>query len=349
MSEGLLALSDGSMRPDLDERSVGNARKSIVYPVWIILVLTTVAAYIFDIPLQYQFIPLVASVVFLGLPHGAVDHLMIPKARSKAFSFRWMLKISAVYLVLGTSYLLLWFAEPVLAFVFFIAVTWFHWGEGELYIVQQLFMEKQMSGVQKTLEVAIRGAAPMILPLIAFPEYYRMIAEATVNLFTSDNHSIALSLGSTTETLMLTTYILTALLLFIHVYRNTENSVSLRHTATDITVLTVFFLTVPPILAVGLYFCLWHSLRHAFRYSMLDSESREGLKQGSIIPAFRRFFIDSAPLTAASLVLLGGLYLFLSVSSGLENIVGVYLVLIAVLTLPHVLLMIWLDRIQGLY
>ncbi len=337
------------MRPELEQEAVRNARKIIIFPVWIILLSAISATYIFDVPLQYQFVPLIASMVFLGLPHGAVDHLMIPKARNESFSVRWMMKISAVYLLLGTSYLLLWLIQPVLAFALFIAITWFHWGEGELYVVQQLFMDKSLTGVQKTLEVVLRGAAPMILPLIAFPEYYRLIAEATVNLFTSGNTSIALSLPNTAKTLILTAYILAALILFVYIYRGSGNSLSLKYTVADISILTLFFLTVPPILAIGLYFCLWHSVRHAFRYSMLDNEPREGLQQGSVMPAARRFFIDSAPLTAVSLVLLGGLYYFLSVSSGLENLIGVYLVLIAVLTLPHIVLMIWLDRIQGVY
>lgn len=337
------------MRPELNREIVENVRKSLVYPVWTVLLLTSFTLLFFDIPIRYQFIPLAVSMVFLGLPHGAVDHLMIPRAKGEDFSLRWLAWISAVYFSLGMIYLLLWISYPVLAFVLFIVLTWFHWGEGELYIVQQLFMDRKMNSIQKILEVTVRGAAPMILPLIAFPEYYRMIADITVNLFTSNNISVtALLLPHESRALLFTAYIVTTVLLLATVYRN-SGITAFAYSSVDILILTVFFITVPPILAVGLYFCLWHSARHGFRYSMLDTVARKGLEKGSIRPAIKRFVLDSIPLTTVALVMLAGLYYVLSISTGFEDLIGAYLVLIAVLTLPHVFFMIQLDRIQELY
>jgi hypothetical protein len=55
-------------------------------------------------------------------------------------------------------------------------------------------------------------------------------------------------------------------------------------------------------------------------------------------------------LTAVSLGLLGGLYLIVPVqpASGAET-VGLYLVLISVLTLPHVLVVSYMDRVEGVW
>jgi len=53
-------------------------------------------------------------------------------------------------------------------------------------------------------------------------------------------------------------------------------------------------------------------------------------------------------MTAGALALLAGLYALVPAQpAATPKLVGVYLVLIAVLTLPHVLIVTWLDRAQG--
>lgn len=46
-----------------------------------------------------------------------------------------------------------------------------------------------------------------------------------------------------------------------------------REDAFEIVLLAAFFALVPPVLAVGLYFCLWHSVRHVGRLMLLDPTS----------------------------------------------------------------------------
>jgi Brp/Blh family beta-carotene 15,15'-monooxygenase len=114
--------------------------------------------------------------------------------------------------------------------------------------------------------------------------------------------------------------------------------------------LVAFFALVEPILAVGLYFTCWHALRHVGRLLALDPDARAALADGRVGAALTRFTRDATPLTLASLALLGGLALLVPASpAGLADLVGLYLVLIAALTLPHVAVVADLDRTQAVW
>ena len=118
----------------------------------------------------------------------------------------------------------------------------------------------------------------------------------------------------------------------------------------EVLLLAAFFWAVPPVLAVGLYFCFWHSLRHIVRLSLLDSGSREPLSQGRFLVALRMFARQSAPVTIAALGLLVALF-FAVPRAGMTSgaLLGLYLVLISALTLPHVVVVSIMDRRQRVW
>jgi len=303
-----------------------------------------------SIPRSYQYAPLLVSVLVLGLPHGAVDHLVGPRQRGDRLTVRWLAAVGAVYLVLGAAYGLVWFLWPVAAFAGFILLTWFHWGQGELYPLLAFVDASYIRAPgQRALTVLARGGAPMLVPLVAFPGEYEFVATALVGLFdASAADSLAplfepgarLLVGVLYGTLVLATLGLG--------YLRAEERRPWLVDAGELCLLTAFFLVVPPILAIGVYFPFWHSLRHVSRTAVLDRPSVRALEDGRIWPVVGRFARDAAPMTAGALALLGGLYLAVpSTPAGTTDLLALYLVLIAVLTLPHVAIVTWLDRAQG--
>jgi beta-carotene 15,15'-dioxygenase len=105
-----------------------------------------------------------------------------------------------------------------------------------------------------------------------------------------------------------------------------------------------------PVLAVGLYFCLWHAPRHVARLVLLDEKSAGVLEAGRIAPALVRFARDAAPLTVAAIVLLLGLYLAAPQTGAAPSaLLALYLVLVSVLTLPHLVVVSFMDVRQGLW
>ena len=323
-----------------------NATRIALVPGWIALVTTLVVALIIDtIPLSVQLLPLAVSVLLLGLPHGAVDHLLPARATGQPFSVRIAAIVGTVYLFAGGAYAIAWFFAPIAAFVVFILITWFHWGQGDLHPLYRLVgTTHPESRLAVARTVLVRGGMPMLVPLLAFPDQYRLVAGWLVSLFDPDAVT-ALEPVFTPETRLLLAVgfgTLVASTLAIGYLRG-DRRVWLVDASETLLLLT-FFATVPPILAIGVYFCAWHSLRHVVRYLLLDERTADALETGRPLAAFARFGRDAAPLTALSLLIAVAIYVTApGATNAPEDLLAVYLVFIAVLTLPHVLFVSWLD------
>ena len=341
-----------TLQPPPDARRA--LERFVVWPSWVLVCLLAAA---FATGLQVspvlQYVPFAASLVFLGLPHGALDHL-VPARLVGLKPWPWSaLGVGFLYLALSGLYLALWFASPAAAFVLFIALTWFHWGGGDLYSLLALTRSRYLEtrGL-RILTLIVRGGLPMLVPLLAFPEVYRSTAVNLVSLFDPE---ASVSLGpafSPTFRLfagaLFAALALCALGLGYQRIRSRKDTVAWRYDAFETILLAGFFALVPPLLAIGLYFCLWHSARFVGRLMLLDEASP--LRKGRIIPALRTFFRDAAPLTAISLLMLAGLYLVVPESpEGIPALLALYLVLISTLTLPHVAIVFWMDLKENLF
>jgi len=327
-------------------------RRGLLLPSWIALLAVTLPfAAGLEIPSRLgwvQYAPFAASLVLFGLPHGAADHLVPGRLTGRGVGVVSVAAVVALYLSLGAAYLVLWTVSPLLSFALFVAVTWFHWGQGDLYSSSALLGAGR---VPATLGILVRGGLPMFVPLLAFPEVYAGVGESLVGLFGGDypglvpgGASLALRLCGGLGMLVL------AGLYLRSVYRRTGSRTSLAVEAGEVSLLALYFLTVPPILAVGIYFCLWHSPRHIARLVMLDPPAASTLEAGKLAPALRRFARDAAPLTLAALGLLAALYLYVPASpGGAGGLLAGYLVLISTLTLPHVVLVTWMDSRQKVW
>lgn len=322
-----------------------------IRPGWVVLgVVGLLSLAVGSIPRTYQYAPLVVSVLVLGLPHGAVDHLVGPRQLGERLTGRWLALVGALYLVLGAAYGIVWFLQPVAAFVGFILLTWFHWGQGELYPLLEFVDASYIRAPgQRALTVLVRGGAPMLVPLVAFPGEYEFVATTLIGLFDAGAaDSLAPLFEPRARLLVGGAYgVLVVSTLGLGYLRAGERRPWLID-AGELGLLTAFFLAVPPILAVGVYFTCWHSLRHISRTVFLDGSSVRALERGRVAPVAGRFARDAAPMTAGALALLGGLFLVVPGSlAGTADLVALYLVLIAVLTLPHVAIVTWLDHAQG--
>ena len=302
-------------------------------------------------PLVVQLVPLVASVVLFGLPHGAVDHLALARTGGRPATRAHQLRVAALYAVVGGAYAVAWFVAPLAAAVAFVLLTWAHWGQGDLYPLVALFDGRHPHGRgQRALTAAVRGALPMAVPLVAFPGQYERVlgwfvvpfggsTDAIAWLFTADTRlAVAGGVG-----------VLTALAL-ANGYRADGASTAWRVDVAETLVLWAFFLLVPPVLAVGAYFSAWHALRHVARLVAVDDTASAALERGDTTGALAAFARDAAPLTAGALVVLAALAVLAPATpTALPGLVGVYLVGIAVLTLPHVVVVTGMDREQGIW
>lgn len=343
---------EGSVPVDASRRTLFRA---VLLPSWtstLLLVLLFAAG--LEVSTRLQYVPFALSLLFFGLPHGAVDHLVPGRLSGKDASVRSMLGVVALYLVLASVYLALWFTVPAAAFALFIVLTWFHWGQGDLYSLLALGRAEYLrSPYLCPLTILVRGGLPMLVPLLAFPEVYRGIAGSIIGLFTpGDIGAISWVFEPTFRLIAALLY--AALMLFTLVLGYRRSGKGSRGAfwldAAETVMLASYFSLVPPVLAVGIYFSLWHALRHVARLMLLGKVSAAALRQGRALAALGSFFRDAAPLTLAALMILGGLYFVVPGGvGGPDTLLALYLVLISILTLPHVVIVALMDRRQGIW
>ena len=333
-------------------------RRWVLWPLWLFAALMLLFAAGLKVPPWAEYLPFAMSLVVFGLPHGAVDHLAVPRLLGgKAGMTGPVFAVGLLYLVLGGLYLALWLVAPVLAFALFIVLTWFHWGGGDLYALEAFASDRSgypAGRTCRTLTVLVRGGLPMLVPLLAFPETYRAVAESTVSLFgLSGAGAMSWAFEPSFRLLTGVAFTLFAVGLIVSGYGSAKKSGARGAWLVDVAetaVLALYFSLVPPVLAIGLYFCLWHAPRHVARLVLLDEKSAGALERGRVAPALVRFARDAAPLTGAALVLLLGLYLVVpETSAAPSSLLALYLVLVSALTLPHVVVVTIMDVSQGLW
>jgi len=328
--------------PDAPE-ALPAVRAAVVWPSRAVVLLLTVAfAAGLSVPGWAQYLPFAASLVLFGLPHGAVDHLVPARLAGRDADFQSMLGVVFLYIVLSGLCLALWFAAPAGAFVLFVCVTVFHWGAGELHAML-FFGPDGLRGIgraARALLLSLRGGLPMLIPLLFFPDAYRGVASAAAGLFGAD--AAALS-GAFSPAFRLAAGAALAAVAVVFLLRALGDLDGERRVLLPVVLETLllfaFFAVVPPVLAVGLYFALWHAPRHIARLVLLDPA-----------PVPSRFARDAAPLTGLALALLAALYLAVPAGEGnAGSLLAVYLVLISALTLPHAVLVSYMDARQGLW
>lgn len=307
-----------------------------------------------SVPLVYQYVPLALSVVILGFPHGAVDHLLLPRARGDPVTAKSFALIALLYLLVGGAYAIMWFLAPAAAFALFILITLVHWGQGDVYaLVNLLSAEHLATRTSRILTLVVRGGLPMIVPLIAFPEQYAFVAGTLVGAFDQGaaaalepvftptaRAAIAAGFGAVTA--------ITLALGFVRAGADGRGAwlVDVAETVG----LLAYFALVPPILAIGLYFCFWHALRHVLRSMLVDDVAGGALERGAVAAAGRRFARDAIPPTVGGLLVFVGIWVVVpETSATVPDVIAVYLITIAVLTLPHVVVVTLLDREQGIW
>ncbi|AZH27130.1 beta-carotene 15,15'-dioxygenase [Haloplanus aerogenes] len=320
-------------------------------PAWLTLTLValgsvamTASGLDLALPLWLRYLPLAASLVLFGLPHGAVDHLAPARAAGEPITVRWLGVVGTLYLLLGGAYAALWVVAPIASAALFVALTWLHWGQGDLYALDALGSSHLDSTGVRAGTVLVRGGLPMLVPLLRYPERYRAVVDAWVALFGRELHAAWLFTPDTRLAVGLAFAALSVGTLAAG-YRADDRG--WRRDAAETWLLWAYFLVVPPLIAVGVYFCVWHSLRHVGRLMGVDDGARTAFARRGTVAALLRTGRDAAPLTAVSIILLVGVGVAAGVDTDPRVLAALYLVFIAVLTLPHVAVVTWMDRAEG--
>ena len=260
---------------------------------------------------------LVVAGLIAALPHGAVDHLA-PRWRSTGRAVP-VLALMAGYVVLALVAWGLLRTWPLVGLVLLLVVSVVHFGLGEA-----TFHRLRDAGGRASRGAGLSLAlVAVILPLLTH-------AGAAAPYL----HAMAPSwdgrLGPVWEEGLVVGVLSVALLAAL-----TSLVGGQRMVAAEIVLLVILAVAAPPAVAVATYVGWWHAVRHT---AVLVTEERALTGRRAVGSLVRR---GAAPTAAAALTL-GGLWLW----AGGEalSFVSEQIWLLAALTVPHGLVVAWLDR-----
>ncbi|MEV1143666.1 Brp/Blh family beta-carotene 15,15'-dioxygenase [Micromonospora sp. NPDC049799] len=267
--------------------------------------------------------------LLLGLPHGAVDHLVPAWLTVRARPLPVRLGLTLTYAAVAAVAYAAFRAAPEVALAGFLLLSVAHFGTAdEAYHAER----DRRPGRPPVSGVLAHGGPPVVVPLLLWPDavdpLLAAVAPGVPPLLTVEVRAVAAAC-----------LIVAAACTVLRRLRAER----LRE-AVEPVLLIGFFAAVPPALAIGAYFAGWHSLRHVARLLHADPGNQADLTAGRLGPPLRRFARRAAlPTVAASAALAALVGWPDQPADALPAMVAV----LAALTLPHAALVAWMDRRTG--
>ncbi len=291
-----------------------------------------------DFPV-WTFTPFAISALLFGLPHGALDHLVAARifCRRPPTFLSWM-GILSLYLAIALFGWLLWMANPSMGFVAFIALTFYHWGQGELEVAMRWRPDWLGNLGHRASYLAWRGSQPMLLPLVFNGQIYSEVAESCLLLFGDTSPvlvNVILSSPPTAASVCALFWLLEKILA-PKLTRWSSGKLTLD------ALFSALFLFIHPLFGIGIYFLCWHSPHHMNRLRTFLGRSTS--------LSWSRLMLLAMPftlLTLVALLLIGTI----AASRPLRVIdwLSIYLVALACLTWPHACLVTLQDARERLW
>jgi Brp/Blh family beta-carotene 15,15'-monooxygenase len=270
---------------------------------------------------------LVVAVVSTGMPHGAIDHLVAAELYGLDFTWSDQAKFYGGYLALMALYGVFWVVTPVWSLVVFLGMTMYHFGQADLAYWK-------LPPVGARLVYLSRGLFLIGLPIAAFPAQVDPIFDAIAGVQPSTwpllaEHATVVCAGLVLQH---------GLALGLASFRPSVGPWDRGREALNVVVLGTLFGVVHPLVAFSVYFGLWHALGHILEL-LLFFQRRESTPDSMLA-----FYRQAALFTVLPFVGLGVLYWGLQAFSSTEQMIALLFIAIAVMTLPHMIIVERLYR-----
>lgn len=258
---------------------------------------------------------LLLSVFIIGIPHGAIDHMMATELYGLKNSLKDHLLFYTSYLFIMLIIAVLWIYAPVAGMILFLLISIYHFGQADM----EDFLN---SSAPNYLWYILRGV--LIIGLIVFSDpstTYPIISEAMrIDPIAFEEFMPDASLSVLILLTLYSAFILWGILQS-HFQQN------LRFVA-DSVLLTGLIIITGPLIGFAIYFALWHSIGHVNEMKEFFETKRKSL-------SFFEFYKKATPFTLVSLfglLMLYGINQFLLLEG---EFITLMFILISVLTLPH--------------
>lgn len=282
--------------------------------------------------------------VLFGIPHGALDHFVPFDLTKQKITAKPMTYILVVYIGLFFLNVALWFCCVEAAALLFFLITLFHFGQTELYSQKKFLNLNYLKGrLLSFYSELIRGSVPMFIPLFFYSYSYKSLMEklgmkSTLSFFVKYEDELFW-----VYVFLLVTYFLVGL------YLSAKDKLQSSWIAdtSELFLLIVFFIFVKPIFSLGLYLFLWHSLRHLMRLYLINDEFKVTLFSSGLIKTQAKYLLKALPTLSLATIFMMCLYpLFPQFK---ETPLQIFLIFISSVTVPHTVLIVWMDMKERIY
>jgi Brp/Blh family beta-carotene 15,15'-monooxygenase len=261
----------------------------------------------------------------VGIPHGALDHL-VTLPRTSAAKMAVFILVYVAVAIAAVVALLTW---NVIGFIGVIVMSAVHFGIGDAAFISEIDRRSvDQKPFQKYLYASAAGTLPVVIPLVS--EKSNSALEK-VNPQLLDWHQ------GLNNDLMLWTMVLTAIVLLRLVQKRRDGE------AIDLVLLYLLAVTAPPLVAFAVYFGCWHALRHTARLTLTLPSSQAAFADGNIKRAFIKAVLPGTPALIGTFVVAAAIVIFRGDSLD-DQFLWVSLVVVWALTVPHMAVTARLDR-----
>jgi Brp/Blh family beta-carotene 15,15'-monooxygenase len=263
----------------------------------------------------------------IGIPHGAVDHLVALPATSKPR----LAALIAGYVAIAILAVLAILHWNKLGFQLVLAMSAFHFGFGEASFVAEqdrLTGRKRMKTKTQNMFAISSGIIPVLIPLLK---------ESTTNALREINPLLINWASDIAPQLkfLVAFFFVTTLVLLISEKRMRE--------VIDLVVLATLALIAPPLVAFAVYFGCWHAMRHTARLTLILPKAKIAAEKNNPGKSFMAAVIPGLPALFGTVAV--ALAIAVLDSTNIDaSYLWYLLVVVWALTVPHMLVTSRIDQ-----
>lgn len=258
----------------------------------------------------------------VGIPHGALDHLVTVPSMQVGKMAAFIAAYLAVVAV-ATTAILMW---PLWGFIGVVAMSAVHFGMGDASFVRQ-GQQSDINPVPWWVYAVPAGTVPVVIPLTkeGSTEALALVNDDLINWhFGADQVLLWASIAS-------------ALVAIVWLFASRR-----VRDAFDITALLVLALVAPPLVAFAAYFGLWHALRHTARLTLEFPKAKVAVSDRKWLKGLWIVTLPGLPSLVGTMLIAAGITWLTDLR--IDDYLFVALAIVWALTVPHMALTWRLDR-----
>lgn len=276
-----------------------------------------------QISLSWQ-IGISITALAIGIPHGALDHLVtLPKSQPKKMAL-----FIIGYVAVAVMAVLLIANWNLIGFQLVLLMSLIHFGIGDLAFMAELknLSNKASKSKSRVPNYLAFGAVPVLIPLLK-DESIAALTEINIELVNWYQQ-----FRGAIWVLVILAVLITAVDLF-RLKRNRD--------LLDLFLLTALALIAPPLISFAIYFGCWHAMRHTARLTLSLPKSLTNFAAKKPVKAFWAAVIPGTPALALTFAAAG---IFWQQDKLDNSFLWSALVIVWALTVPHMAVTAKLDR-----